>query len=153
MSAADFGLSDDEDDSEDDESDSEPEEEATLGAKAAKLSAKGKKAEKESLKKVKKNNASSCAAVESLGGEELEAAEGVDAETGDSPEVVALTKELTKNLDEVRNTIEPLCKFVREGNMVTKGGHLLPRHQAPADAVLLHQHCILLAPQGRRVSP
>ena len=84
MSAADFGLSDDEDDSEDDESDSEPEEEATLGAKAAKLSAKGKKAEKESLKKVKKNVASLGAAVESLGGEELEAAEGADAETGDS---------------------------------------------------------------------
>ena len=141
MSAADFGLSDDEDDSEDDESDSEPEEEATLGAKAAKLSAKGKKAEKESLKKVKKNNASLGAAVESLGGEELEAAEGADAETGDSPEVVALTKELTKNLDEVRNTIEPLCKFVREGNMVTKEGisYLDTKH------LLMLSYCINIA--------
>ena len=141
MSAADFGLSDDEDDSEDDESDSEPEEEATLGAKAAKLSAKGKKAEKESLKKVKKNVASLGAAVESLGGEELEAAEGADAETGDSPEVVALTKELTKNLDEVRNTIEPLCKFVREGNMVTKEGisYLDTKH------LLMLSYCINIA--------
>ena len=153
MSAADFGLSDDEDDSEDDESDSEPEEEATLGAKAAKLSAKGKKAEKESLKKVKKNNASLGAAVESLGGEELEAAEGADAETGDSPEVVALTKELTKNLDEVRNTIEPLCKFVREGNMVTKEGisYLDTKH------LLMLSYCIniafylLLKAEGRPV--
>ena len=153
MSAADFGLSDDEDDSEDDESDSEPEEEATLGAKAAKLSAKGKKAEKESLKKVKKNVASLGAAVESLGGEELEAAEGADAETGDSPEVVALTKELTKNLDEVRNTIEPLCKFVREGNMVTKEGisYLDTKH------LLMLSYCIniafylLLKAEGRPV--
>ena len=121
MSAADFGLSD-EDDSDADESDSEPEEEATLGAKAAKLSAKGKKAEKESLKKKSKKSASLGAAVESLGGDELEAADGADAETGESPEVTALAKELTKNLDEVRNTIEPLCRYVREGNMVTKEG-------------------------------
>jgi U3 small nucleolar RNA-associated protein 3 len=121
MSAADFGLSD-EDESDTDESDSEPEEEATLGAKAAKLSAKGKKAEKESLKKKSKNSASLGAAVESLGGDELEAADGADAETGESPEVTALAKELTKNLDEVRNTIEPLCRYVREGNMVTKEG-------------------------------
>ena len=121
MSAADFGLSD-EDESDTDESDSEPEEEATLGAKAAKLSAKGKKAEKESLKKKSKKSASLGAAVESLGGDELEAADGADAETGESPEVTALAKELTKNLDEVRNTIEPLCRYVREGNMVTKEG-------------------------------
>ena len=121
MSAADFGLSD-EDDSDADESDSEPEEEATLGAKAAKLSAKGKKAEKESLKKKSKKSASLGAAVESLGGDELKAADGADAETGESPEVTALAKELTKNLDEVRNTIEPLCRYVREGNMVTKEG-------------------------------
>ena len=153
MSAADFGLSD-EDDSDADESDSEPEEEATLGAKAAKLSAKGKKAEKESLKKKSKKSASLGAAVESLGGDELKAADGADAETWESPEVTALAKELTKNLDEVRNTIEPLCRYVREGNMVTKEGisYLDTKH------LLMLSYCVnitfymLLKAEGKPVN-
>ena len=58
--------------------------EAKEDSKMAEAEAKGKKAEKESLKKKSKKSASLGAAVESLGGDELEAADGADAETGDA---------------------------------------------------------------------
>jgi len=122
MRASDFGL---DDDSEEEE---EEEEEATLGAQAKKLSAKGKAAAAAAAKKkasaVKKKGGMGAmvgASIESLGGDEMAAAAG-NVVASDAPELIALCRELTKNLDEVQHSVEPVIAAVRAGDYATADG-------------------------------
>jgi U3 small nucleolar RNA-associated protein 3 len=151
MRAADYGLDDSEDDSDEDS------EEATLGAKAKRLGAEGKakaKAREEKKKAAKKTkaNAAAGAAIESLGGDELASA-GANVVASDAPELIALTKELTKNLDEVRASVEPVVAAARAGEYATAEGisYLDAKH------LLMLSYCInivfylLLKAEGKPV--
>ena len=156
MSAADYGLSDDDDD--DDSSSEEDQREATLGAKAKKLTAKGKAATaKASVKRTAELKANGGifgegAAIESLGADEMAAAAG-SVVASDAPELIALTKDLTKNLDEVRHSIEPVIAAVRNGEYATAEGisYLDAKH------LLMLSYCInivfylLLKSEGKPV--
>jgi U3 small nucleolar RNA-associated protein 3 len=122
MRASDFGLDDDSE---------EEEEEATLGAQAKKLSTKGKAAAAAAAKKkasaVKKKGGVGAmvgASIESLGGDEMAAgaAAAGNVVASDAPELIALTRELTKNLDEVQHSIEPVIAMVRAGDYATADG-------------------------------
>ena len=151
MRAADYGLDDSEDDSDEDS------EEATLGAKAKRLGAEGKakaKAREEKKKAAKKTKAKTAAgaAIESLGGDELASA-GANVVASDAPELIALTKELTKNLDEVRASVEPVVAAARAGEYATAEGisYLDAKH------LLMLSYCInivfylLLKAEGKPV--
>mmetsp|Transcript_29360 Transcript_29360/g.72631 ORF Transcript_29360/g.72631 Transcript_29360/m.72631 type:complete len:489 (-) Transcript_29360:215-1681(-) len=71
----------------------------------------------------------------------------------DAPELIALTKELTKNLDEVRNSVEPVIAMVRAGDYATAEGisYLDAKH------LLMLSYCInivfylLLKSEGKPV--
>jgi len=90
-----------------------------MGAKAKLVANKGKKgAAKKTKASTKKSEG---AFVESLGAEAVAHAAS-DAVVGDAPELIALTKELTKNLDEVRNSVEPVIAAARAGDLVTAEG-------------------------------
>jgi|TARA_B110000977_G_scaffold194188_1_gene270389 U3 small nucleolar RNA-associated protein 3 len=132
------------------DSESESEEEKTMGAKAKLVANKGKKgAAKKTKASTKKSEG---AFVESLGAEAVAHAAS-DAVVGDAPELIALTKELTKNLDEVRNSVEPVIAAARAGDLVTAEGisYLDAKH------LLMLSYCVnivfylLLKSEGRPV--
>ena len=140
--------------SESDSSDSEFEK--TLGAKA-RAAALGKKKGKKKGKKALIGELSGAvapegAAIESLGGDAVAAAAS-DAVASDAPELIALTKELTKNLDEVTHSVEPVIAAARAGELATAEGisYLDAKH------LLMLSYCVnivfylLLKSEGRSV--
>ena len=147
MDAGDFDAFSDESDEDDDASDSERE---TLGAKARALANQG--AEKKKEKKEKKSAKNEGAAVESLGRDAVAAAAS-DAVASDAPELIALTKELTKTLDEITQSVEPVIAAARAGELATAEGisYLDAKH------LLMLSYCInivfylLLKSEGRSV--
>jgi U3 small nucleolar RNA-associated protein 3 len=147
MDAGDFDAFSDESDEDDDASDSERE---TLGAKARALANQG--AEKKKEKKGKKSAKNEGAAVESLGRDAVAAAAS-DAVASDAPELIALTKELTKTLDEITQSVEPVIAAARAGELATAEGisYLDAKH------LLMLSYCInivfylLLKSEGRSV--
>ena len=147
MDAGDFDAFSDESDEDDDASDSERK---TLGAKARALANQG--AEKKKEKKGKKSAKNEGAAVESLGRDAVAAAAS-DAVASDAPELIALTKELTKTLDEITQSVEPVIAAARAGELATAEGisYLDAKH------LLMLSYCInivfylLLKSEGRSV--
>ena len=127
-------------------SESESEEEKTLGAKAKAVANKGKKT------KGSKGGKTEGASVESLGKEAVTNAAS-DAVASDAPELIALTKELTKNLDEIKESVEPVIKAARRGELATAEGisYLDAKH------LLMLSYCVnivfylLLKSEGRSV--
>ena len=144
MDAADFGLEDESDDDESDDDRATP-----LGAKAKALA--GGAGKKPSAKKEKKALG---AAVESLGADpSLAGSLASDVVASDAPELIALTKELTRNLDEVRCSVEPVIAAARAGDLATAEGvsYLDAKH------LLMLSYCVnivfylLLKAEGRPV--
>ena len=138
------------------ESDSSDSERKTLGAKA-RAAALGKKKGKKKGKKALIGELSGAvapegAAIESLGGDAVAAAAS-DAVASDAPELIALTKELTKNLDEVTHSVEPVIAAARAGELATAEGisYLDAKH------LLMLSYCVnivfylLLKSEGRSV--
>jgi U3 small nucleolar RNA-associated protein 3 len=150
MDAADFGLEDESDDEEEDDR-------ATpLGAKAKALAGGAGKKPLPSRreKKEKKEKKALGAAVESLGTDpSLAGSLASDVVASDAPELIALTKELTRNLDEVRCSVEPVIAAVRAGDLATAEGvsYLDAKH------LLMLSYCVnivfylLLKAEGRPV--
>ena len=138
------------------ESDSSDSEGKTLGAKAraaATTKGKGKKKGKKALiGELSGAVAPEGAAIESLGGDAVAAAAS-DAVASDAPELIALTKELTKNLDEVTHSVEPVIAAARAGELATAEGisYLDAKH------LLMLSYCVnivfylLLKSEGRSV--
>ena len=138
------------------ESDSSDSERKTLGAKAraaATTKGKGKKKGKKALiGELSGAVAPEGAAIESLGGDAVAAAAS-DAVASDAPELIALTKELTKNLDEVTHSVEPMIAAARAGELATAEGisYLDAKH------LLMLSYCVnivfylLLKSEGRSV--
>jgi len=136
------------------DSDGSDPEERTLGAKAKKASREG--AKKDSAKPngdgKTKHAFREGAVLESLGAEAVIAAAS-DAVASDAPELIALTKELIKNLDEVRGSVEPVIAAARAGELATAEGisYLDAKH------LLMLSYCInivfylLLKSEGRPV--
>jgi U3 small nucleolar RNA-associated protein 3 len=153
MDAADFGLEDESDDDEEEDDRATP-----LGAKAKALAGgAGKKpsAKKEKKeKKEKREKKALGAAVESLGADpSLAGSLASDVVASDAPELIALTKELTRNLDEVRCSVEPVIAAARAGDLATAEGvsYLDAKH------LLMLSYCVnivfylLLKAEGRPV--
>ena len=150
MDAADFGLEDESDDDESDDDRATP-----LGAKAKALAGgAGKKPSAKKEKKEKKEKKALGAAVESLGADpSLAGSLASDVVASDAPELIALTKELTRNLDEVRCSVEPVIAAARAGDLATAEGvsYLDAKH------LLMLSYCVnivfylLLKAEGRPV--
>jgi len=134
MDAADYGLSESESESE------SASEEKTLGAKAKKLASSGKKTktgeaaakdDKKRAKRAKKKPKSdgkdadaAAAVIEALGEDDAHGAgaAATDAVTADAPEIMALQRELAKNLEEVKNVVEPALQVAKKGGYATELG-------------------------------
>ena len=147
MDAADFGLEDESDDDEEEDDRATP-----LGAKAKALA--GGAGKKPSAKKEKREKKALGAAVESLGADpSLAGSLASDVVASDAPELIALTKELTRNLDEVRCSVEPVIAAARAGDLATAEGvsYLDAKH------LLMLSYCVnivfylLLKAEGRPV--